>query len=48
MWYLLDKAILGKMVGFDVTYVADADKEQWHLGTLVCSFNRDFESFPAL
>ncbi len=32
-WNLTDKAILRKMGGIYVTYVADADKEQWHVWT---------------
>ncbi len=36
--YLIDKAILGKMGGVYVTYVADVDKGQWHVVTLVRSF----------
>ncbi len=34
----MDKAILGKMGGIYVTYVADVDKGQWPLVTLVWSF----------
>ncbi len=33
--YLIDEAILGKMGGVYVTYVADADEPQRHVVTLV-------------
>ncbi len=34
-----NKAILGKMGGVYVTYVADFDKGQWHVVTLVWAFH---------
>ncbi len=39
--YLIDKAILGKMYVVYLMYVANADKGQWHVMTLVWSFKAD-------
>ncbi len=39
MQYFIDETTLGKMCGVYVTYVADFDKGQWHVVTLVNSFN---------
>ncbi len=36
--HLINKAIIEKMGGVNVTYVADVDKEQWHVVTLVWLF----------
>ncbi len=39
--YLTDKTIVENTGGVYVTDVADVDKRQWHILTLVWSFNKD-------